>query len=89
VHRLLIVCILVGLAGGAKADGSMPVKAPPPAALSGWSGLYVGAHFGYAGGTSDWSANGVAPGTLQFFNGYNPFKGTGSYFAGLQGATIT
>jgi len=55
--------------------------APPP----GWSGFYVGAHLGYAGGTSDWNATGPASGSLDLFNAYDAFKGTGSFLAGLQG----
>jgi high affinity Mn2+ porin len=60
----------------------MPVKAPPDA--RGWGGFYVGSHFGFAAGTSDWSATGVAPGSFALFSAYDAFKGTGSYFAGLQ-----
>jgi len=67
----------------------LPVKAPPAGATDGWSGFYAGAHFGYGGGTSDWSAGGAAAsplsGSFNLFKGYDPFKGTGSYFAGLQG----
>jgi high affinity Mn2+ porin len=62
----------------------MPVKAPPVATAGSWSGLYLGGHFGYAGGTSDWSASGPVSGSLDFFNAYHAFRGTGSYFAGLQ-----
>jgi high affinity Mn2+ porin len=72
---------LTALSAAAQA-ADMPVKAPP--AAPGWDGFYVGSHFGYAAGTSDWSATGVPPGSFTLFNGYDPFKGTGSYFAGLQ-----
>jgi|SRR6516162_734907 len=40
------------------AEVSMPVKAPwqPPVVQPyDWTGLYVGAHLGYAGGRSNWS----------------------------------
>ena len=67
------------------ADAPMPVKAPPAATATDWSGLYLGTHFGYAGGTSDWSATGPVLGSLGFFSAYDAFKGTGSYLAGLQG----
>ena len=56
-----------------------------------WSGFYAGAHFGYAAGSSRWSATSTgaaAPalnGSLDLFNGYDMFKGTGSYFVGFQG----
>jgi high affinity Mn2+ porin len=53
-----------------------------------WTGFHVGAHTGYATGYSRWSDTGAAwpglTGSLDFFNAYDGFKGTGSYFAGLQ-----
>ena len=61
-------------------------KAPPPAAPSeyDWTGFYVGGHLGYAWGSSNWTtAPGVA-GSLDIFQGFDVFKGTGSFFAGLQ-----
>ncbi len=68
----------------------MAVKTPPPKKSYDWSGFYGGAHFGYSGGASRWTATSpgaVAPidGSLDFFNSYDIFKGTGSYFAGFQG----
>jgi high affinity Mn2+ porin len=73
-------------------QAAMPAKAPvaaPVAAPFMWDGFYVGGHFGYATGTSNWSASqgGGAPalaGSLDLFNSYNAFTGAGSYFAGLQ-----
>ena len=56
-----------------------------------WTGFYEGAHFGYAAGSSNWSANSTgaaAPsvsGAIDFYNSYDMFKGTGSYFMGFQG----
>jgi high affinity Mn2+ porin len=50
----------------------------------------VGSHGGYAAGRSNWSATqagAAAPtlsGTLDLFNLFDAFKGTGSYFLGLQ-----
>ena len=80
-------CLLSGLAAANAADSAMPLKAPVRGADDGWAGYYLGAHFGYAGGTSDWTAAGAAPlaGSVDLFKGYDPFKGTGSYFAGFQG----
>jgi high affinity Mn2+ porin len=62
----------------------------PPAAVPnwGWAGWYVGGHFGYAAGASDWtaaSAGGTSAGRIDVFNTFDTFKGTGSYFGGLQG----
>jgi high affinity Mn2+ porin len=68
----------------------MPVKAPDKPSYYDWSGFYVGAHGGYATGYSKWSATepgaavpGLA-GSLDFFHAFDGFKGTGSYFLGLQ-----
>jgi high affinity Mn2+ porin len=55
-----------------------------------WTGFYVGAHFGYSAGSSNWAATEVgasAPssmGTLNFYHPFDAFKGTGSYSSGLQ-----
>jgi high affinity Mn2+ porin len=85
---------LLAAAGGTRAAdlaGPMAVKAPPPAAAAyDWSGFYLGSHVGYAGGSSNWSASqaGAATslsGSLDFFNTFDAFQGTGSYFAGFQG----
>jgi high affinity Mn2+ porin len=83
--------VLVALTGGSAARAAdMPpswVKAPVGPA-SPWSGFYLGAHFGYAAGKSDWTATGAAGpplrDSLNLFNGYDAFKGSGSYFSGLQ-----
>jgi high affinity Mn2+ porin len=91
--------VLAALGQGAfAADALLPVKAPPQQAQDkpqanfyDWSGFYAGAHFGYAAGSSRWSATSTgaaAPplkGALDLFNGYDMFKGTGSYFVGFQG----
>jgi high affinity Mn2+ porin len=67
----------------------MPLKAPSDPGLD-WTGFYLGGHVGYATGYSRWSATeaGIAApgltGSLDFFKAYDGFKGTGSYFAGLQ-----
>jgi high affinity Mn2+ porin len=68
----------------------MPVKAPRPVPAYDWTGFYLGGHFAYAAGSSDWSATQIgaaAPtvtGALDLFNTYDAFKGTGSFFGGLQ-----
>jgi high affinity Mn2+ porin len=56
-----------------------------------WTGGYLGAHFGYAWGRSDWTAQPIGAagpdigGSLDLFNGFNVFKGSGSFFSGFQG----
>ena len=88
--RIFLGVALAVLGQGARAaDISLPVKAPPQKAASigtsyDWTGFYVGAHFGYAGGSSNWSAVPPLNGSLDFYKSFDVFKGTGSYFAGLQ-----
>lgn len=55
-----------------------------PSAAYDWTGYYIGAHLGYAAGTSAWSSLAGVSGTLDLFNSYDAFKGSGSYFLGLQ-----
>ncbi len=75
-------CCLAALTGVAEA-ADLPVKAKPPEAFS-WGGWYVGGHLGYAAGTSDW-ATPSSTGTLDLTNSFDIFKGTGSFFGGVQG----
>jgi high affinity Mn2+ porin len=79
---------LLALAGGARAadlSAVLPSKAPPPTAVAyDWTGYYIGAHLGYAGGSSRWSSAPGLSGTLDLYNSFDAFKGTGSYFLGLQ-----
>ena len=53
-----------------------------------WSGWYIGGYVGYAAGRSDWSADqfgDISSGRIDLTNGFDVFKGSGSFFAGLQG----
>jgi len=63
----------------------LPVKAPPPSIpfAYDWSGLYVGAHYGDAWGTSNWTTPGAA-GSFSVHQPYDAFSDTGSRFAGVQ-----
>ena len=90
-----VIVVVFATAQHARAtDDIMVTKAPttPYSAASAydWTGFYVGSHLGYAGGSSHWSATqdgAAAPslaGTLDFFNMYNAFRGTGSDLLGLQ-----
>src|SRR5262249_39146979 len=91
---LLWVVVLAALLAGRPATAAdvpnMPTKAPARPAAYDWNGLYVGSHFGYAARRSHWSATeagAAAPtlgGSLDLFNSFNAFNGSGSYFAGLQ-----
>jgi high affinity Mn2+ porin len=96
VKELLVAgASLIALASGGPADAAdlsaMPVKAPRQPSAYDWTGLFLGGHFGYAAGSSDWSASqiGVAApivtGSLDLFNTFDIFRGTGSNFAGFQG----
>ena len=73
------------------ADGIIPLPVQASAApYYDWTGFYVGGHLGYATGYSKWSATeagAVVPslaGSLDLFRAFDAFKGTGSYFIGLQ-----
>jgi high affinity Mn2+ porin len=80
---------LIALDGRAGA-ADMPLKAPVPAAVYSWTGFYIGGHVGYAAGKTNWTATEAGAtiptlnGSFDLFNSYDPFKGTGSYFVGLQ-----
>ena len=68
----------------------VPLQAPPSiAAPFDWTGAYFGGHVGYAAGWSDWSTNqlGGVPsvGRTDITSGFDIFKGSGSFFGGLQG----
>jgi high affinity Mn2+ porin len=77
-------------ATAADLSAAMPVKALAAPAPFDWTGFYLGGHFGYATGTSNWTATqpgfptSTLTGSLDLFSSYDAFKGTGSYFAGLQ-----
>src|SRR5262249_29379203 len=63
------------------------VKAPwqaPVVQAYDWTGLYVGAHLGYAWGRSNWSAPPNLSSSLDFDQSSDIFSGAGSYFGGLQ-----
>jgi len=71
------------------ADGIIPLPASA-APYYDWTGFYVGGHLGYATGYSKWSATEAGAdvpslgGSLDFFHAFDGFKGTGSYYIGLQ-----
>jgi len=87
-----LLLLFAGSSHAADLSGALPSKAPPPAASGSydWTGVYVGGHHGYATGSTNWSATqagAVAPslaGSLDLFNGFNAFGGTGSSLLGLQ-----
>src|ERR1700722_14418006 len=91
MRGLRVVIGLVALTGSAAA-ADLPVKAPPPppsaSAVYDWSGFYLGGHFGYAAGSSHWSATqpgapAVTP-SLDLVNAYDMFRSTGSDLGGFQ-----
>jgi high affinity Mn2+ porin len=69
---------------------AMPVKAPvlvkaAVPQLYDWTGFYAGVHVGDAWGRSNWTEqpDGLT-GSLNMFQRYDAFEGTGSWFAGAQ-----
>jgi high affinity Mn2+ porin len=88
---LAILPVIVGASANADGQaGRLALKASPTGEdRFDWSGFYVGGHVGYGGGPSSWIAADTAgdrtSGARDLFNGLDLFKGTGSFFAGLQG----
>src|ERR1700736_3601850 len=90
--RFSLACLAVpaGAADVGVDRSQMPLKAPAALPSFDWTGFYVGGHFGYAGGTSNWSADTVAgpgpsaSGSFNLFQPFDPFTEAGSYFMGLQ-----
>lgn len=80
----------LSIAARAADTPAMPLKAPPALSAFDWTGFYAGGHFGYAGGTSNWTADTVgapgpiASGAFSLFRPFDPFSEAGSYFAGVQ-----
>jgi high affinity Mn2+ porin len=84
-----VLALLAGDAvGNAVLGADLPVKAPSTAPDPfDWSGFYVGAHAGVASAHSTWSATQPGAsnlaGSLDLFQAYDPFDGSGSHFGGL------
>jgi len=79
----------------ARGADSLPpwyAKAPAKSAAPSfdWTGFYFGGHVGYAFGSSNWVATTTGPptpplnGSVDLFNSYDAFKGTGGFSHGLQ-----
>jgi high affinity Mn2+ porin len=75
------------LAAAPAMAAEMAVKAPwqaPIVQAYDWTGLYVGAHLGYAWGHSNWSTPAGLASSLDLDQSSDIFTGAGSYFGGLQ-----
>src|SRR5262245_34986798 len=75
------------LAAAPAMAAEMAVKAPwqaPIVQAYDWTGLYVGAHLGYAWGHSNWSTPAGLASSLDLDQSSDIFTGSGSYFGGLQ-----
>jgi high affinity Mn2+ porin len=76
--------------GAADLPVAMPVKSPPVSVAYDWTGFYLGAHLGYAGGSSDWTASPTTAttpsisGSIDLFQAFDPFNEAGSFFGGFQ-----
>jgi high affinity Mn2+ porin len=85
--------VLLGLVPAAAhaADRPAPAVAASSSNPPDWTGFYVGGQAGFAGGRSSWAASATdrpespRKGALNFYEPFNPWTGTGSYFMGLQG----
>lgn len=79
--------IVMTFARSAAADDIMVTTAAPiqyavPSPYD-WTGFYAGGHLGYAWGSSNWTAPGIA-GSFNLSQPVDTFAETGSFFAGLQ-----
>jgi high affinity Mn2+ porin len=75
------------LAAAPAMAAEVSVKAPwqaPIVQAYDWTGLYVGAHLGYAWGHSNWSTPAGLASSLDLDQSSDIFTGAGSYFGGLQ-----
>jgi len=85
--------LAIAYAESARADDAVVTKAPaiPYVNSSGynWNGFYAGGHFGYAWGSSNWTAS--SPGAANVSGSFSvaqridSFNESGSFLAGLQG----
>jgi high affinity Mn2+ porin len=83
--RLIWIAAFVAAAPAMAAERAL--KAPwqsPVGQAYNWTGLYVGAHLGYAWGPSNWSAPPDLSSSLDFDQSSDIFTGNGSYIGGLQ-----
>jgi high affinity Mn2+ porin len=84
------VAFLVVRPAVAADPGTMPVKALPAPAPFDWTGFYIGGNVGATTGRTTWTATeaGAAVptlnGSINMFNSFDAFEGTGSYFIGMQ-----
>ena len=81
-HLTALVSLMVT---ATSADAQVQTASP----AQNWQGMYLGGHFGWGWGDSQWKSNSAgdpatSKGTLDLANGYNFAGGTGSYFMGLQ-----
>ena len=85
--RVTWTAALLAAAPAMAAEVPTAAKAPwqPPVVQAyDWTGLYVGAHLGYAGGRSNWSTSSDLASSLDLNQPSDIFNGSGSYFGGLQ-----
>jgi high affinity Mn2+ porin len=73
------------------ASDTMVTKTSPPMTMAtayDWTGFYVGGHAGFATGSSQWTATQAGgtnlSGSLDLFQSFDAFKGTGGDLLGLQ-----
>src|SRR5262249_11958828 len=85
--RMTWTAAFLAAAPAMAAEVSMPVKAswqPPVVQPYDWTGLYVGAHLGYAAGRSNWSTPPDLGRCLACARPSDTSRGAGSYLGGLQ-----
>jgi high affinity Mn2+ porin len=83
MKKFLTAGLSLAALAGKVAAADLPVKAPPQLPAYDWTGFYLGAHMGYAWGSSSWSTTG-ASGAFSLAEPIDVFSETGSFFEGLQ-----
>jgi high affinity Mn2+ porin len=87
----LAAVTLHGPAAGADMPTKIPGATPQSPSPFDWTGFYFGGHLGYATGRSSFVAMTTGPstpplsGSVDMFNSFDAFKGSGSFFEGVQG----
>ena len=89
---ILTAVIVIASVGMAAADDFTVMKSPAAAYFGppyNWNGFYAGGHMGVAWGQSNWTTPNGPSGSINLFQPIDTFDEGGSFFADLQGATIT
>ncbi len=82
-----LLCVVAGAVAAPALGAELPLPKPvkaPVSQLYDWTAFSAGAHLGYAWGNSNWTdqPDGLS-GSLNMFQSFDAFSGTGSWFGGV------